>query len=360
MKKKVMLGMSGGVDSSVAAALLLEQGFDVVGVTLKLRPDEYMKESASGGCCSLDDISDAKRVAAALSIPHYVLAMTDVFKEAVIDNFVAEYGRGRTPNPCIACNRFVKFGAMLERAVAMGMDYIATGHYAVIERTDGGRYTLRRSAGGKDQSYALYTMSQHELKHTLFPLGDRDKAQVRAIAEKLSLPVAHKPDSQEICFVADNDYAGFIERYTGQTPPTGDFVDRAGQVLGRHRGITHYTVGQRKGLGVAFGKPMYVTALDAPRNRIILGEEGSQYAAALEADDVNWIAADSLREGRAALIKVRYQAAPVPGRLELLDGGRVAVLFDAPQRAVTPGQAVVFYDGDYVLGGGTIAQSTPV
>ena len=360
MKQKVMLGMSGGVDSSVAAILLLEQGYDVVGVTLKLRPDEYMTGSLSGGCCSLDDIGDAKRVADALSIPHYVLGFTDVFAASVIDNFAAEYKRGRTPNPCIACNRYVKFGAMLQKALGMGMDYIATGHYAVIEQGAAGRFLLRRSLAKKDQSYVLYSMTQHELAHTLFPLGDMDKAQARDIARSHGLPVANKPDSQEICFVEDNNYARFIEKYTGEIAPSGDFIDRQGTVIGRHKGITHYTIGQRKGLGATFGKPMYVTGLDTETNRITLGEEGSQYASALVAEDLNWIAFDRLGEERSALVKVRYQAEPVPARIVPDGEARVSVRFQSPQRAVTPGQAVVFYDDRHVLGGGTILQTTGI
>lgn len=360
MREKVMLGMSGGVDSSVAAVLLLEQGYDVVGVTLKLRPDEYMTESLSGGCCSLDDISDAKRVADALCIPHYVLGFTDIFATSVIDYFVAEYKKGRTPNPCIACNRYVKFGAMLKKALGMGMDSIATGHYAVIEREESGRFLLRRSFGKKDQSYALYTMTQHELAHTLFPLGDMDKAEARDIAQRNGLPVANKPDSQEICFVEDNNYAHFIEKYTGEISLPGDFIDRQGRPIGRHKGMTHYTIGQRKGLGAAFGKPMYVTRLDTDTNQITLGEEGSQYASALVAGDINWIAFDQLHEERAVLAKVRYQAEPVPAYILPMEGQQVAVRFDAPQRAVTPGQAVVFYDDNYVLGGGTILKTTGI
>lgn len=346
--------MSGGVDSSVAALLLLRAGYDVTGVTMRLRPDEYMQQSAAGGCCSLDDIDDARRVAYKLGIEHLVLNFQEVFEKQVIDYFAAQYAAGLTPNPCIACNRYVKFDAMLRRARELDFDFIATGHYAVIEQSDTGRWLLRRAPTSKDQSYVLYSFTQDQLAHTLMPLGGYAKPQARALAEEAGLPVAHKPDSQEICFVENNDYAGFIERYTGQKAPEGNFVDRNGAVLGRHRGITHYTVGQRKGLGVSFGSPMYVNAIDPLHNEITLGEEGSQYADSLVAVDLNFIPFDTLEAERPAQVKVRYQAQPAQATLIPLSDGKVRVELEKPQRAVTPGQAVVFYDGDLVLGGGTI------
>lgn len=358
MKKKVMLGMSGGVDSSVAALLLLKAGYDVTGVTMRLRPDEYMQQSAAGGCCSLDDIDDARRVAYKLGIEHLVLNFQDVFEKQVIDYFAAQYAAGLTPNPCIACNRFVKFDAMLRRARELEFDYVATGHYAIIEQNPEGRWLLRRAPTSKDQSYVLYSFTQDQLAHTLMPLGAYTKPQARALAEDAGLPVAHKPDSQEICFVENNDYAGFIERYTGKTTPAGSFVDRDGHIIGRHRGVTHYTIGQRKGLGESFGKPMYVTKIDTQRNEITLGEEGSQYAASLVAADLNFIPFDTLEQEIPAQVKVRYQAQPSQAKLIPLPDGKVRVEFETPQRAVTPGQAVVFYDGDLVLGGGTIQAET--
>ena len=354
MKKRIMLGMSGGVDSSVAALLLQKQGYDVTGVTMRLRPDEYMCESQSGGCCSLDDIDDARRVCYRLGIEHLVLNFTEAFRRDVIDPFAAEYAAGRTPNPCIACNRFLKFDAMLRRARELEFDGIATGHYAIVSQGDNGRWLLRRSPSAKDQSYVLYAMTQYQLARTLLPLGELAKPQVRALAEEAGLPVAKKPDSQEICFVEHNDYAGFIERYTGAKPEPGDFVDRDGNVLGRHRGITHYTVGQRKGLGISFPCPMYVVAIDAGSNRVVLGEDGSQYASSLVAGDVNWVPFDAPQGPLRASAKVRYQAQPAPAVLTPLPDGRVKAEFSRPQRSVTPGQAVVFYDGDLVLGGGTI------
>ena len=355
MKKRVLLGMSGGVDSSVAALLLRDEGYEVVGVTMKLRPDAYMSESAAGGCCSLDDIDNARRVAYKLGIEHLVLNFTEVFEREVIGYFAAEYAAGRTPNPCIACNQRVQFEALLQRALALGFDFIATGHYALRDYDPTNeRWLLRRAPCAKDQSYVLYGMTQHQLAHTLFPLGGMEKEAARALAAAHDLPVAHKPDSQEICFVEDNDYAGFLERYTGKIPPPGDFVDADGNVLGRHRGITRYTIGQRKGLGIAFGRPMYVTRIDPERNTVTLREEGGQYAAALRAGNLNFIPFDRLTGERRVQAKVRYQARPAAARLLPLEGECVRVEFDEPQRSVTPGQAVVFYDGDLVLGGGTI------
>lgn len=353
-KKKVLLGMSGGVDSSVAALLLLKAGYDVTGMTMRLRPEAFMQQSASGGCCSLDDIDDARRVCYQLGIDHLVLNFTEQFERDVIQYFAAQYAAGRTPNPCIACNRHLKFDAMLQKARVLGFDFIATGHYAVITQHDSGRWLLKRAPASKDQSYVLYSLTQDQLAHTLMPLGTYTKPEARQLAEEAGLRVAHKPDSQEICFVEDNDYASFLERYTGTKAPQGDFIDAQGRILGRHRGITHYTIGQRKGLGISFGKPMYVTKIDAVRNCITLGEEGSQYAASLLADDLNFIPFDTLDKPLQVQAKVRYQAQPADAVLTPVDGDRVRVDFAEPQRSVTPGQAVVFYDGDLVVGGGVI------
>lgn len=354
MSKKILLGMSGGVDSSVAALLLQRQGYEVTGVTMRLRPDEYMCSSQSGGCCSLDDIDDARRVCYRLGIEHLVMNFTEEFERDVIEPFAKDYQAGRTPNPCINCNRYLKFEEMLRRAQQLGFDAVATGHYAIVRQNQNGRWLLYRSPAGKDQSYVLYSMTQQQLAHTLFPLGEMEKPEVRRIAQEAGLPVAKKPDSQEICFVENKDYAGFIHRYTGKELPEGDFVDAEGRVLGIHKGITHYTVGQRKGLGISFPQPMYVNAIDAEHNRIVLGPEGSQYASELIAGDLNWIAFDEPPAELHVQAKVRYQARPAAARV-LPDGeGKVRVLFDEPQRAVTPGQAVVFYQDDLVVGGGTI------
>lgn len=354
MKKKVMLGMSGGVDSSVAALLLKNAGYDVTGVTLRLRPDRYMEQCVSGGCCSIDDIDDARRVAYKIGIEHLVFNFTDIFEETVIDYFVKEYEQGRTPNPCIACNRHVKFNAMMKRAIELGFDYVATGHYACIEQNEQGRWLLKKAPAAKDQSYVLYSLTQFQLEHTLLPLATYTKPQIRAIAQEAGLIVANKPDSQEICFVPDKDYAGFIERYTGKKAEPGQFVDENGTVLGTHKGIAHYTIGQRKGLGISFGEPMFVTKINAEQNQIVLGKAGSQYAKQLVAGDINWISIERLTEPLKATAKTRYQAPPSPAVLLPMENGLVQVMFDEPQRSITPGQAVVFYDGDTVIGGGTI------
>lgn len=354
MKQRVMIGMSGGVDSSVAAMLLRDAGYDVTGVTLRLRPDAYMQESSAGGCCSLDDIDDARRVAYKLGIEHLVFNFTEVFEKTVMDYFAADYLRGKTPNPCIACNRHVKFDAMLRRAMELGFDYVATGHYASIRKREDGRYLLEQVDAAKDQSYVLYGMTQFQLAHTLLPIAGYEKETIRRLAVEADLPVAHKPDSQDICFIEDHDYAAFIEKYTGTVTPPGDFVDGEGNVLGRHRGIAHYTVGQRKGLGMAFGQPMYVTALRPEQNQVVLGPDGSQYRASLLAEDLNWIAVPGLDGPMTVTAKVRYQAQPAQAVVTPLADGRVRVDFTEPQRSVTPGQAVVFYDGKTVVGGGTI------
>ena len=355
MKKRVLLGMSGGVDSSVAALLLLKQGYEVTGVTMKLRPDAYMAESLSGGCCSLDDISDVRRVCYQLGIEHLVLNFTDLFSEKVIDYFVQEYQAGRTPNPCIACNAHLKFDALLQRALLLEYDYVATGHYSIIrqdKRTN--RWLLQKAPCVKDQSYVLYGLTQHQLSHTLMPLGGMEKSDARRLAEEYHLPVAAKPDSQEICFVENKDYAGFIERYTGKTFPKGNFVDQDGNILGVHQGIARYTIGQRKGLGVTFGKPMYVTRINPQDQTVVLGEEGSQYSSSLIANRLNFIPFDTLSQPIQVTAKVRYQASPAPATVYPLEDGTVRVEFQDPQRSITPGQAVVFYDGDLVVGGGTI------
>ena len=356
-KKKVMIGMSGGVDSSVAAAILLEQGYEVVGVTMQIWPDaSEERQKTEGGCCSLSAVDDARRVADKLGIPYYVMNFKDIFKEKVIDYFTDEYIKGRTPNPCIACNRYVKFEALLQKAVAMGMDYIATGHYARIEYNSGlDRYLLKKSATeSKDQTYALYTLTQQQLSHTLMPIGDFTKEKVRELAKSIGLSVASKPDSQEICFVEDNDYGRFICGSTDYRPVPGNFTDTEGNVLGRHKGIIHYTVGQRKGLGITFGRPMYVVEIDEANNTVMLGDENEVFSDTLTASDMNFIAFDALENPRKVKAKIRYSAKAADAVIRPMDGGRVEVRFETPQRAVTPGQAVVFYEDDVVVGGGII------
>jgi tRNA-specific 2-thiouridylase len=352
-----MLGMSGGVDSSVAAALLLEKGYDVVGVTLQIWPDmNEDRQKNEGGCCSLSAVDDARRVADMLGIPYYVLNFKDIFKSSVIDYFIDEYKKGRTPNPCIACNRHVKFEAMLQKAVSMGMDYIATGHYARIEYdSDSGRYLLKKSVTDmKDQTYALYTLTQDQISRVLMPVGDYTKEHVRNLALKLGLSVASKPDSQEICFVEDNDYSRFITENSDYKCIPGNFTDIRGNILGRHKGLINYTVGQRKGLGVSFGKPMYVITLDTDNNTVVLGDDSEVFSGSLIASDINLISTDSIKEPIVVNAKIRYSAKEAKALVSPLEDGKLRVEFDTPQRAVTPGQSVVFYDGDTVVGGGII------
>lgn len=345
----IFVGMSGGVDSSVAALLLKRQGANVVGVTMRLFSDRLPK---SGG---ENDIADAHRVCEALGIPHRVADLSDTFCHCVVDEFVSEYRRGRTPNPCVTCNRALKFGALLDWARANGGDAIATGHYADCRfNADSGRWELRHAASQKDQSYVLWQLSQEQLAATRFPLAGMEKAAVRTLAREAALPVADKGDSMEVCFIEDDDHAAFIERYTGEADRAGDFIDASGTVLGRHRGITRYTIGQRKGLGIALGRPMYVTALNAADNTVTLGEEGSQLSDTLTAERLNFVSIAPPAAPRRVQAKIRYQAAPAPALLTVSADGTAAVVFDTPQRAVTSGQSVVFYDDDLLLGGGII------
>lgn len=340
--------MSGGVDSSASAALLLEMGYEVIGVTMKLwdgvQPD--------GGCCSLSAVDDARAVANKLKIPYYVLNFTDDFHKYVVNNFIDEYTHGRTPNPCIMCNKHLKFDAMLRKASEIGADYVATGHYARVEK-QGDRYLLKRSADPKkDQTYFLYTMTQYQLSKTIFPLYGVTKDKTRKIAENLGLSVAKKPDSQEICFVPDGDYASFIRERAGESAP-GDFVTADGTVVGQHKGIINYTIGQRKGLGIALNKPVYVTDIDTKTNRVTLGDNADLFTDTLHASSINYIAFDKPEGSFRCTAKVRYSAFDAPCTVYPTENGLKAV-FDEPQRAVTPGQAFVMYDNDTVLGGGII------
>ena len=353
---KVVVGMSGGVDSSVAAYLLKEQGYDVIGVTMQIWQDEDRDtQEENGGCCGLTAVDDARRVAAALDIPYYVMNFKKEFKENVMDYFVDEYLHGKTPNPCIACNRYVKWESLLTRSMAIGADFIATGHYARIEKLENGRYAVRRSATlAKDQTYALYNLTQDQLKKTLMPVGDYSKDQIREIAEKINIRVAHKPDSQDICFVPDGDYAAFIDENTDVKIPQGNFVTSDGTILGRHKGITHYTVGQRKGLGLALGYPAFVLEIRPETNEVVIGTKDESMTTTLRADRLNFMAIEDITEPIRVFAKIRYNHKGAWCTVEKTGEDEVLCTFEEPQRAVTPGQAVVFYDGEYVLGGGTI------
>lgn len=353
---KVVVGMSGGVDSSVAAYLLKQQGYEVIGVTMQIWQDaERIVEEENGGCCGLSAVEDARRVAAQLEIPYYVMNFKDSFQKNVVDYFVEEYLNGRTPNPCIACNRYVKWESLLQRSLSIGADYIATGHYARIVKLPNGRYTLRRSATlAKDQTYALYNLTQEQLQRTLMPVGEYSKEEIRKIAEDIQLQVANKPDSQDICFVPDGDYAGFIEKTAGKQLQKGNFVTVDGTVLGEHKGIIHYTVGQRKGLGLALGYPAFVLEIRPETNEVVIGTHEESMAKSLRAGNLNFMSIEDLTEPLRVFTKIRYNHRGVWATIEKTGEDEILCTFEEPQRAVTPGQAVVFYDGEYVLGGGTI------
>ena len=354
-RPRVVVGMSGGVDSSVAAALLHEQGYEVIGVTMRLwteeRPEEFKGHQQ---CCSVEDIDDARRVAGQLGIRHYVMNFEDEFREHVVNRFVAEYAAGRTPNPCVRCNEHIKYRALLERMPAFEADYVATGHYARATHGADGHRLFRAVDSAKDQSYVLYMLGQEQLSKLLLPIGELTKDDVRAHARRLGLDTAEKPDSVEICFVPGNDYRTFVEERVALEP--GEMRDEAGAPLGQHRGIAAYTVGQRKGLGVALGEPRYVTAIDAARNIVTIGPEEDLFADTAEVLEVAWTHA-AATTGTRIEAKARYKAEPAGAVLESVSPGRAIIRFGRRQRALTPGQAVAFYSGDEVLGGGTIERA---
>ena len=346
--------MSGGVDSSLAAKLMKDAGYDCIGCTMKLYDNEDAEPAGGHTCCSLDDVEDARSVAHKLGIPYYVFNFKEGFRENVINRFVEAYESGRTPNPCIDCNRYMKFARLSERARILGCDCVVTGHYARIEKRDG-VYCLKKALDEtKDQSYVLYSLTQEQLAHTMFPLGNMKKAEVRELAEENGFINAGKPDSQDICFVPDGDYGAFLERYTGKKYAHGSFLDTDGNVLGTHNGFVRYTIGQRKGLGIAFGKPMYVRSIDAGNNTVTLAEDRDLYADTLTAADFNWISGQAPAGDIECQAKIRYRQKEQPAVANARPDGTVRLTFAHPQSAITPGQAVVLYDGDVVLGGGRI------
>ena len=353
---KTLIAMSGGVDSSVAAYLIKSQGYDCIGCTMKLYDNEDIGISHNRTCCSLDDVEDARSVAYKIGMPYYVFNFKDGFREKVIEKFVRCYELGATPNPCIDCNRYMKFDKLYERARLLGCEYIATGHYARIEEYNG-QYVLRKAIDEtKDQSYVLYSLTQEQLAHTLFPLGSMRKTEVREIAEKNGFFNADKPDSQDICFVPNGKYAEFLEHFTGKNYPAGYFVSEDGTVLGEHQGIIRYTVGQHKGLGISSEEPLYVKEINTKENTVTLCKEQELYSKEVIVRDINWIAGEAPKGEIRCKAKVRYRQKEQWATVMLIGETTVKIVFDEPQRAITPGQAAVLYNGDIVLGGGTISK----
>lgn len=354
MNNKAIIAMSGGVDSSVAAYLMKQRGFDCIGATMKLFANEDIGVSKEHSCCSLDDVEDARSVAYSLDIPYYVFNFSDRFEKDVICRFVKAYENGLTPNPCIDCNRYLKFDKLYMRAKELDRDYVVTGHYARIEKGNNGRFLLKKALDGtKDQSYVLYCLTQEQLSHTIFPLGELTKSEVRKIADKNGFVNAKKSDSQDICFVLNGSYADFIEQYTGKKNPCGDFLDTSGNIIGRHKGVIRYTVGQRKGLGISAPEPLYVKAVNPLNNTVTLSYNNGLYSRIVKAGDINLISVPEIKGEMRVKAKIRYRQAEQWATVTQ-SGNTVTAVFDEPQRAVTCGQALVMYDGDTVVGGGTI------
>jgi tRNA-specific 2-thiouridylase len=350
---KVVVAMSGGVDSSVAAALLKEQGYEVIGMMMRLWSEPGKEES--NRCCTPDSMAQARRVAAILDIPFYVIDAKDVFRETVVEYFLEGYARGETPNPCLICNRKIRWTFLLDHALALGADYMATGHYVRIKKDKGGESVLLRAVDrNKDQSYVLHVLGQDKLKHALFPVGDYPKPEIRAIAEKHGLPTASRKDSQDLCFLAGEDYRSFLQRNAAEMLKPGEIITRDGKTLGEHNGLANYTIGQRKGLGVASPVPLYVLGKNAANNALIVGTQDELGSLELTARDVNWTSGEAPGEPFRAEVKIRYTAKEAEALVTPLDGNQVQVQFDAPQRDITAGQAAVFYQGDVLIGGGII------
>lgn len=355
MKQRAIIAMSGGVDSSVAALLMQRAGYDCIGATMKLYANEDVGLQKGHPCCSLEDVEDARSVAFRLNMPYYVMNFAEDFREKVMIPFAKSYLQGRTPNPCIECNRCLKFDRLMRRARELEADWVATGHYARVEQ-DGGRYLIKKAVdAGKDQSYVLYMLTQEQLAHLKLPLGGLNKAEVREIAAENGFVNARKHDSQDICFVPDGNYGAFIQRFAGEAAPPGDFVDGMGRVLGRHRGIIHYTIGQRKGLGIALGRPAYVQAIDPKANTVTLSDDAALYRRELDVEHVNLIALDRIDRPMRLTVRIRYSQKESPAEVVQTEEGRLHIRFETPQRAVAPGQAAVIYDGETVVGGGTIS-----